>query len=609
MRIAIAQMTSVAGDFETTVPRMLEFAERAREQGAELVTYPLCVLTGTGLTCAGDAEGYAMDVAEVFSRLADELPLPAILPITIHQSGTTYIDAAIVENGEVRPARLDHMAKRAAAGDPVDEGDPTLIELCGRKLGLAFTYEDLDDLKESDEEMDAVLYFSSYGYAIDDSGSGLAASLEISRFRGDAAEMDAWLIAVGSVGCYNLQVFCGSSFVLAPWGELAAQAPALEEALLVCDMDFGSEGPLASPQHFQVMDVPLSLWSAVTYGLAALAEQHGADGVAVMVDSSPESMTLAAVATDALGPTRVMAFVSAEEEKAFDSRVMRLVKNLRVDVVPVEPAGAASSGLARGGMLLAMAAYADEHNLLPLSYLDKTTLAVEGVSPFEAGFAMPFGDVYKSGVLTLTYFRNTISPVIPHESRNDWRLPAIEGLQECSTTDEGRLAFVDGVLAGFIEWQRGVSDVAKERGHAEVARAIVDAARHNMAYITARPFALALSTRTLKEARGAVGDVWHDRVRADEERVSHEALAEVVQDMLDDVTGGNGAGASGAASDEDVQGLTPSEQAQVQSDLQEILGYLKDFALEQGLGEIKEAGGEKGGPDGDPFFGSPFSEN
>ncbi len=40
MRIAVAQMNTQAGDFEFTAQTMLEYAQRAQQQGAELVIYP-----------------------------------------------------------------------------------------------------------------------------------------------------------------------------------------------------------------------------------------------------------------------------------------------------------------------------------------------------------------------------------------------------------------------------------------------------------------------------------------------------------------------------------------------------------------------------------------
>jgi len=90
------------------------------------------------------------------------------------------------------------------------------------------------------------------------------------------------------------QVFTGSSFVLAPWGELAAQAPSFEEALLVCDIDPHAEGPLAHPLVQEVFDRPLFAWGALTLGLHDLCEKTGNNDIAVLLDGSLDSMVVAA---------------------------------------------------------------------------------------------------------------------------------------------------------------------------------------------------------------------------------------------------------------------------------------------------------------------------
>ena len=135
-------------------------------------------------------------------------------------------------------------------------------------------------------------------------------------------------MGVGGVGCYDGQVFCGSSFVLAPWGELAAQAPSLEEALLVCDVDPSAEGPLAEPLAPEVYDAPLMTWGALTAGLAE--ECPGEEGACVLVDDRIGSLLVATLATDALGPLRVRALLRRTGDAARDAVAESLVRALRI---------------------------------------------------------------------------------------------------------------------------------------------------------------------------------------------------------------------------------------------------------------------------------------
>lgn len=603
MKLAIAQMTSDAGDLLNIKTRVLEFTRQAHEQDARLVVFPLCTVSGTGLVSAGDGEPYANDLAGVLSELAEELPLPVLLPIVVAQDDVPYLDAALIKDGTIASIRLaGGNGERGIDLSLIHSSEVPVIDFEGQKIAVAFTYEDINNLIDNEVEVDIVVYLSAYGFSMDDPGTSMACSLEKSGFVEDAAELDAWFVGVGSVGCYNLQVFCGSSFVLTPWKELAAQAPAFEEALLVCDVDTGSEGPLASPQHFQVTDKPLVAWEALTFGLSHLVRQLGATGVALYVGHSLESQILAAAATDALGPTRVTAFLDAGEQKNPGDTPMTLVSNLRLNCLFVEAPVGADGATVHAAWLSQVATYADLNGLLPLSCLDKTMLSIVGARTLESGFVMPLADIYKSDLLTLGHFRNTISPVIPHASRNAWRLPYIQGLEECGVTDEARLEYLDSVIRGFVEYRRPLNTIAQQYGYPQVVKAVIDLVRRNLTAMRCRPVCLPMSSRSLSEARGPVGNVWQDVVREKEEELDIEEAIEALREMLIekagelDVEGMSAAAAQGTADPE-----------QVQKDLQEILGYIKDFALGQDGEKDEDEGGA--GAAGSPFFGGPFSEN
>ena len=608
MKLAIAQMTSDAGDLANIKTRVLEFTRQAHEQDARLVVFPLCTVSGTGLVSAGDGEPYANDLAGVLSELAEELALPVLLPIVVAQDDVPYLDAALIKDGTIASVRLaGGNGERGIDLSLIRSSEVPVIDFEGQKIAVAFTYEDINNLIDNEAEVDIVVYLSAYGFSMDDPGTSMACSLEKSGFVEDAAELDAWFVGVGSVGCYNLQVFCGSSFVLTPWKELAAQAPAFEEALLVCDVDTGSEGPLASPQHFQVTDKPLVAWEALTFGLSHLVRQLGATGVALYVGHSLESQVLAAAATDALGPTRVTAFLDADEQKNPGDTPMTLVSNLRLNSLFVEAPAGADGATVHAAWLSQVATYADLNGLLPLSCLDKTMLSIVGARTLESGFVMPLADIYKSDLLTLGHFRNTISPVIPHASRNAWRLPYIKGLEECGVTDEARLEYLDSVIRGFIEYRRPLNTIAQQYGYPQVVKTVIDLVRRNLTAMRCRPVCLPMSSRSLSEARGPVGNVWQDVVREKEEELDIEEAIEALREMLIekagelDVEGMSAAAAQGTADPE-----------QVQKDLQEILGYIKDFALGQDMGgQDGEKDEDEGGAGaaGSPFFGGPFSEN
>ena len=141
--------------------------------------------------------------------------------------------------------------------------------------------------------------------AIDTAGVGFNIAKEAFDFLADAEATGAWIVGAGAVGSYDSQVFCGSSFVLAPWGELAAQAPSLEESLLVCDVDPSAEGPLAEPLTPEVYDGTLLAWGALARGLSDACERVGLDGACVLVDGGLGSAVVAALRKTGGEPAQV----------------------------------------------------------------------------------------------------------------------------------------------------------------------------------------------------------------------------------------------------------------------------------------------------------------
>ena len=616
MRIGVAQISTRAGDFAQTARQMVECSERAARQGVDLLVFPMTALCGASSVGPVDREGFLLDLAGCVLGLAEDLACPCLVPVLTDMGGTSVPDALLIRDSQIVPvglaARIEAMAA-AAQSEPVDERSGTLpeLELAGARLGVAFTYDDLDVYVDYEYDVDVIVFLSGYGFAVDDPSSALGTSLTEGRFMADAEATGAWIVGVGSLGCYDAQVFCGSSFVLAPWGELAAQAPSLEEALLVCDVDPSAEGPLEAPLTPEVYDAPLMTWSALAAGLAGTVRQLGAGGACVVVDDTLASMVVATLATDALGPTNVGVVLAGEGGPAAE-----LVRALRIPAANVEalelPGGGRGGSGEKDRALAAdlaqarLAALARRTSRVPLGTLDKTGLALEERTFADAARLHPLADLYRSDVVSLAHLRNAISPVMPAAALASYEVPDVEGLAEALGSDETRLEFVDLVLSSHLEWELPVSDVAAERGHVELVEAILARLREVDSRRAGEVRAITLSSRTLAEARGPVGLAWHDVARPEEERLAGRlsALADQVGDEGDDGPEGEGREAGG-------------ERESHEREVRDLLGYLRDFSAGGGfspMGGSDEGSGRHGspgqgeGPQG-PFWDGPFSEN
>ena len=607
MRIAIAQMGTRAGDFEATAGRMVELSRRAAEQGVDLLVFPAPALCGVTPVPYVDREGYLLDLAECLLGLVEDLACPCLVPVLAVLDGSPLPEAMLISDGSIAPLRLASYLQEVAAGRGPGESDARPlpeVEFAGARLGIAFTYDDLDDYDEYEYDVDVIVYLPSYGFAIDDASSALGSSLTEGRFPADAEATGAWIVGAGAVGSYDAQVFCGSSFVLAPWGELAAQAPSLEEAFLVCDVDPSAEGPLAEPLTPEVYDGTLMAWSALTRGLADACALLGGSGACAVVDGTLGSMVTAALATDALGPTNVRALVLPAGDAAADGASERLVSALRLpagNVVRLVPEAQGDPVLSRDLAEAHLAALARREGLVALGSEDKTGLALDSAVRASAAQVSPLADLYRSDVVALAHLRNTISPAIPAEAFSALGVPSVPGLESLSS-DEVRLEFIDLVLSSYVEWELPISDIVAERGRPEATEAIIARMRSSEGRGQAGGLPIALTSKTLPEARAPRGLAWADRVRADEERIRVEEAIEALAKMgATDVRGEEGRPPELSARDRD-------------REVHDLLGYLRDFSQGGAFSSQRgpeEGGGRHSGQEGShhPLWEGPFSEN
>lgn len=593
MKIAIAQVPSANGDLALARRRIASCCERAAEAGAGLVVFPSTVVAPAVPVPMPDREGMLVDTAQLVSSLAEGLACPAIVPMPLASADDPVMEAVFLDGESVVPLRLLGTLRQIASDDPDGEEALSLLQLevGGLTLGVAFTYEDLDEYVDYDYHVDAVLFLTTYGFAIDDAASALGASLSESRFRADADAMGAWVVGVGGVGCCDAEVFPGSSFAVAPWGELACQAPSFEEALVFADIQKGAEGPLAATSPAQVFDPAILAWEAAAEGTRALCRSLGKTTARIVVDGGMPSMLACAVATDALGPTNVLPTVLTWGDGRDDAS-RELVRNLRLEADELDAAGPDAAGddeLARDLAWARVAARARKDGSAVLSAADKTALALGSAHARDLGCVLPFGDLYRSDVLALSRLRNTVSPVVPAAARASWPLEDIASLAGGSSAEK-RLEQLDFVISSFIEWETPLTDIVAACENEELACAVVATVRSSVSALPGRLLAPTLSSKTLDEARGALGLAWRDHVRPKEERVDREAVAAEI------------AGAFGLEADQ-----AGGDAPEAPQEALDILGMI-------GAQDVPgDHGGQRhdGGKPGDPglFWGSPFSEN
>lgn len=620
MKIGIAQMNTRAGDFSHTVERMVEYSRQAYRQEVDLLVFPMAVLTGPLPVNDSDSEGFFLDLSSALEALSARCLCPCLVPVVTQVDEDPFCEVMLVQNDDVTPLRFSSFVAGQMSQSDVALGDgvsvsafPTdgssldlpCFEMGGLRFGIAVTYDDLDDFVDYDTGVDVLVYVSGYGYAFDDSSSAMGAALGENRFVDDARNMDAWIVGVGSLGGYGPSVYTGSSFVLAPWGELAAAAPGFEEDLVTAVIDPSDEGPLASPLVPEVYNNAQYLWESLRLGLHDYLHKMDRRDAVLVLDGRLDSVVLAVLACDALGPLNVHAVVPSglgQDDRAAAEEVAR---RLRIDLVADDAApgrgtppdstsqtgSAYDTAAARDLALMRAAGLARNLGGLVLGSEDKTGLALEAdVNAVMAAALMPLGDVYRSQVVELARLRNTISPVIPETSERAYDVPDV-GVGVTGSA-EARLARVDAVLSTYVEWSSSLTDTVSHQGSQDFTEAVLRRLRECEVGRIGRSLVLMTSSRTLFDARSPLGLTWHDRVRKRSERISPDDLLEQLLQLQQQ--------------GDDEPADASSEPGEPRP--RDILNFLRDL-MQSGHLEGEGPGGMSGGAQSNMSWGGPFSEN
>ena len=543
MRIAVAQMNTRVGDFEFTAQTMLEYAQRAQQQGAELVIYPAPTLTGLLSVPEADTDGLFADLSETINLLSEKLPIAALIPVVTEFDGNAASEVFLVRNGAVTPlkltAQIAHMSALARSASFAQDSNEDTVELAkfeagGLTFGIAFTYEDLDAWQDVDDSLDAVIYLPYFGFAVDDSSSAMGMAVAESRYLGDVEEFDSWLIAANAVGAYGNQVFCGSSFFLSPSGDLVKQAASFSEDMVVCDVDQDTIENFDREDTAGVYNSALTTWGVLATGVRDYTVKSGFDGVFIAVDGSLNSLVTVALASDALGPMRVHVLLLPNKNSRETSAAELLTARLRVNKVAVD--STIFSTLTDTKLISAYGyTYADQHNYLTLETADKTILALKGTEISSAHSLWPLGDMYHADIVDLARARNTFSPAIDHAVLENISEVVTDGLENAASTPQERIEFVDYVLTSYLEWNKSISAIVEETGKVDEVKAIISMLHAHQRDRRNTTEVLEMSSKSLTNAQIPHVSVWQDKIR--DTKASESKLVESLRNSLREIQG------------------------------------------------------------------------
>ena len=477
MKIALAQINPTVGDFAGNARLVLDFATRAGEAGAELAVFPeLCVC------------GYPpADLLEKRSFL--ERAREALDEIAAHTtSGPAILCGAVLATGPVdgRPYEGKHARNIAALltggrvsfvqqkmllpfYDIFDEQryfepatEQTLTVLHGQPLAITicedawndkgfwerrlYPVDPIDELMHQWRTLPdplavhprVVLNISASPFWC---GKPLLRRNMLSVL---ARRHNAIVAMVNQVGGNDSLVFDGSSIVIAPNGEVVAQAASFREDLIVFDTDDlqPMETKLAPTEATSVsVSNPgagdtADTWNALVLGTRDYVRKCGFSKALVGLSGGIDSALVAAIAVEALGAENVLGVGMPSEFSSTgsidDARALTVNLGIRYELVAIHdvftqyqrtleplfagtPFGLAEENLQsriRGALLMALS---NKFGSLVLTTGNKSEMSTGYCTLYGdmVGALAVIGDVFKTRVYALSRYANREREVIP----------------------------------------------------------------------------------------------------------------------------------------------------------------------------------------------------
>jgi predicted amidohydrolase len=238
MRIALAQVDSALGDLDANAARAREAIDRARAQDAELVVFPELQLSGYALAgCDAPTAVPARDLARLVQTGGDDPSL--LLGFHERDGAASYDSAAYLERARVR-----HVHRKLAL-----VGYPPFDEDASFAAGETLRAFDVDGARVAVLVCNDAWQPALAALAVHDGAEVLlvpaaspthvveAESCWRDLTRVYARLLQCYVVFVNRVGEERGMRFWGGSHVVDPAGEVVVEAPRLDEALVVADLD------------------------------------------------------------------------------------------------------------------------------------------------------------------------------------------------------------------------------------------------------------------------------------------------------------------------------------------------------------------------------------
>jgi NAD+ synthase (glutamine-hydrolysing) len=471
LRVALAQINTTIGDMDANVRKAVEWARRARDAGADVVSFPELTVTGYPPEDLLLRSGFVEENLEALGVLVTACRgITVVVGFVDREGEAIYNAAAVIDDGSLayvyRKQRLPNYGvfdeKRyfsSGAENPV-------LALAGVGVGVNVC-EDIwfpGDPTQAQAAGGAQVIVNINGSPYHAGKVHTRQEMLAQRAR----DYGVWVCYTNQVGGQDELVFDGGSMVINPDGELVARAAMFEEELLVCDIgvedaprSYGTRAwreigkyendpsikrltlstapgdagkPPMEPRVAPTPSYEGEVYSALVLATRDYLRKTGFEKALIALSGGIDSTLVAAVAVDAIGAENVVG-VSMPSRYSSEGSIRdakALAENLGVPllVIPIEAAHAsylemlerpfAQMGYTEPGVAEENVQSRIRGNLIMAlsNRLGYIVLTTGNKSEFATGYATLYGDmsggyavikdVPKTLVYSVSRYRNTL---------------------------------------------------------------------------------------------------------------------------------------------------------------------------------------------------------
>jgi len=493
MKIALAQVNPVIGDFETNYQRIRARAEEARSRSCDLVIFPELVLSGYPPRDLLDKTDFVDANLRCLGRMLETIRGIGVIcgyvePNKTRQGRALFNTAVLFEDGHV----LQRVHKRLLPTyDVFDEtryfepgSDCRLITYRGRRLGLTIC----EDVWNDKDIFDRRIYPVDPVQEMAGQGADLIVNVSASPFHhgkiefrhrlhgSTAGKYNVPFVFVNQVGGNDSLLFDGVSTAYDRNGNLVARARDFEEDLVVLDTESWQGDIRKAPESKEE-----AVLKALVMGTRDYVTKCGFSKAVIGLSGGIDSALTAAIAARALGAENVytvfMPSRYTAQDNYEDTRQLAQNLNLSLETVPIdaifdafrnqlqaalktEEHGVTEQNIqarTRGTILMAVS---NERRCLLLSTGNKSELAV--------GYCTLYGDM-NGGLAVISDVPKTMVYDLAEEiNRNRERIPRriLEKAPSAELAPDQRdeddlppYSVLDRILSAYIEESKSVSEL------------------------------------------------------------------------------------------------------------------------------------------------------